>query len=1513
MQPMAKEFNNIETLQLGDVEDILETCYEVLDELWKLEAAVYPQQRMIHLMDIIAHAVTRYIQSKLALLELWLGKYNEVDSALNQGISLCEKWTDICSKLSSFYWPNYGLHRWQGGPYSPANSRDVATRLREVHSLRTLHKQLTQLLSHSEQDELRTTEAFSAFTNVNAVQFNPYTEPIWRGAIKQYENALGPAEHRIAGKLKNQLRNMNANTMQFMQEFKRYQELIRRPSIQRELVTERENLLGKISEYVETERKMFHDEEHGTRWNSDDFSRPVSNIYFTHHSEARFRDVIRTGDMILSDLTSWPALKADIESFLEEIKSFQRDQLDNWAASYTHDLDSGELSLRTDEQVIFFEQGKEMRVSYNRRLVTLTRDCRQLGVLGFPIPQKILKANTLAKKFAGQAMHLSRIANFHNTIGDRMIVSQRPMMLEAAVGLAQLVKEQTEMTWTDATAIEEYISKLQAHTDRLARQNNQLAAFHGQVREKVLLLLSTDLLRNQLRWKDVLKEIRQIIAQVEQAGFTNLRTWRAHWDRQLYKALEHQYQVGLEALNDHLPEISVELVYRQQQLQFRPPIEEIRMKYFTQLKRFLSIPNNFKGVGESQENLIFPVIVERNAHRFGHLFKKAEELFQKLERVKERFTDWVVLGGVDIEQMIEDTCRSSEDYERNFRNSKAKGQEIGRIPMAEEKINCLTVSFAPVRTEIEMLNRRFWDSLVTALQRSILNDITTIEKFAVDAMETLRAQPQSVEEIGLANLKHQEFEAQAPAMMAMFQDADKKNRVLAAWTREHVDQVARVTSIWDNFSSMMENHELVISKQVEAIKANLMTQVKNTNSEIEKFKMRWDQLKPKEDSMKGDQSKIIQGISFIKEKRTEWNELADMKAKIIDDCSHFGIKEPEFNQYDEVAKDLEKHEMMWGMFEEFNNEIEAMTGEEWIVFRSKMYKFEDFLSNWSKKLQSQEKATTVTVKLIQEVEKLKQILPVMKFVRGDIFSDHHWTEMYGMLGIPSKRIDHLVFGDFLKVKDRILAKETELQELNNRASGEVVIREALNELDVWEVEAKFLFAEHQATNGDKIPLIKEWRDVLNKVGDNQVLLQSIKGSSYYDAFGDRAVVWERKLTDLDEILHNLNVAQRKWVSLEPYQEQMKLKQNQTGGFNYREVFKRIDDDFRLIMGDAHRDNRVVAILRIGSVKSMLNSMLERLERCQKSLNDFLEEKRSGFPRFYFIGDEDLLQILGQASKPVVIQTHLKKLFAGIHSVNFDNEGKNIKTMNSLQGEVVQLKNAIRISSEVEAWMNDLSKEMKNTLRLLLVDCVNYSRKEDGSLDPLKYPSQILCLAESVIFAEKCEAAIKGGSLEKYLKLLENQLDSYNSVEFEAESESKVLELKLKALILDTIHHITIVKQLQQSKVRSVDHWLWQKQLRFYLDKNGQCKIRMVDAEFEYTYEYQGNASKLVHTELTDKCYLTLTQGMKMGLGGNPYGPAGTGKTESVKVGSNINMIFFIANLPLKSHINSYKSILIITR
>ena len=88
------------------------------------------------------------------------------------------------------------------------------------------------------------------------------------------------------------------------------------------------------------------------------------------------------------------------------------------------------------------------------------------------------------------------------------------------------------------------------------------------------------------------------------------------------------------------------------------------------------------------------------------------------------------------------------------------------------------------------------------------------------------------------------------------------------------------------------------------------------------------------------------------------------------------------------------------------------------------------------------------------------------------------------------------------------------------------------------------------------------------------------------------------------------------------------------------------------------------------------------------------------------------------------------------------------------------------------------------------------------LSLLSYFAQILCLAEQIQFTDRCEAAIKSNSLQ----------------EFQIEMESRVLELKLKALILDTIHAIDVVQQLIKHGVKSLEDWIWQKQLRFYMQK-----------------------------------------------------------------------------------------------
>ncbi|KAF7250799.1 Cytoplasmic dynein 2 heavy chain 1 [Varanus komodoensis] len=841
--------------------------------------------------------------------------------------------------------------------------------------------------------------------------------------------------------------------------------------------------------------------------------------------------------------------------------------------------------------------------------------------------------------------------------------------------------------------------------------------------------------------------------------------------------------------------------------------------------------------------------------------------------------EWVIIGQVDMEALVEKNLFNEHDWEKNFKTLKGKGKEVERLP-STVKVDCITVNCNPVKSVIDDLIQKLYDVLVMSLRKSIQAHVHDISSFLNDAMKTLVARPQTVDEITEDNLKYKNLKEKKEEIFLLFQEAEGKNKLLRTVAGSGIETIGNLRATWDKFELMIESHQLMIKEQIEVMKDNLMSRVNIYFQELEKFKARWDQLKPSNDIIETGHHDLLQkSAEMIKEKKTEFDELEDTKQKLSNDCSHFELEVPDFSLADEVHRDIECCAEVWALYEQFYEGFQEKANEDWITFRSKTYLFEEFLLNWHEKLRKIEEHTIMTVKLQKEVDKYKMTLPILKYVRGEHLSPDHWLDLFRILGLPrGTSLENLLFGDLLKVADVIVERAAELKDLNSRAHGEVTIREALRELELWGVGAVFTLTDYEDSQGRMIKLIKDWKDIVNQVGDNRCLLQSLKDSPYYKGFQDKVSVWEKKLAELDEYLQNLNQIQRKWVYLEPIFGRGALPREQAR-------FNRVDEDFRSILTDIKQDNRITSLNARAGIRNALITILDQLQRCQKSLNEFLEEKRSAFPRFYFIGDDDLLEILGQSTNPQVIQSHLKKLFAGIHSVSFDEDFKNIIAMKSLEGEIVPFKNKILLSNDVEVWLNKLSLEMKETLKQLLIDCVTTGKKSQGSIDPSLFPSQILCLAEQIQFTEDVEYAIKERNLQQLELELMAKLEQYTSIDTNTEdsgnTESGILELKLKALILDVIHNIDIVRQLNEAQIHSTDDWAWKKQLRFYL-KDKKCYIQMVDAELQYTYEYQGNSPKLVYTPLTDKCYLTLTQAMKTGLGGNPYGPAGTGKTESVK-------------------------------
>jgi len=105
------------------------------------------------------------------------------------------------------------------------------------------------------------------------------------------------------------------------------------------------------------------------------------------------------------------------------------------------------------------------------------------------------------------------------------------------------------------------------------------------------------------------------------------------------------------------------------------------------------------------------------------------------------------------------------------------------------------------------------------------------------------------------------------------------------------------------------------------------------------------------------------------------------------------------------------------------------------------------------------------------------------------------------------------------------------------------------------------------------------------------------------------------------------------------------------------------------------------------------------------LNNYLEKKREKFARFYFLSNDELLEILSQTKEPTAVQPHLKKVFENVHKIEFD-EQKKIHAMFSAENERVPFEKFVDPNRKnVEEWMGDVENMMKRSVRKALNNAV----------------------------------------------------------------------------------------------------------------------------------------------------------------------------------------------------------------
>ena len=137
-----------------------------------------------------------------------------------------------------------------------------------------------------------------------------------------------------------------------------------------------------------------------------------------------------------------------------------------------------------------------------------------------------------------------------------------------------------------------------------------------------------------------------------------------------------------------------------------------------------------------------------------------------------------------------------------------------------------------------------------------------------------------------------------------------------------------------------------------------------------------------------------------------------------------------------------------------------------------------------------------------EIDSYGKAWPLIKLCVGESFEREHWKRLITMIEMPKEvTLDNMKFKHLLDSVPMMLKKSKDIKELSDKAQGEVTIREAIRELKSWCENAEFTLTDYENLNR-KTPLIKEWKEVMTQVSDNQSLMISLKESRFFSGFAD---------------------------------------------------------------------------------------------------------------------------------------------------------------------------------------------------------------------------------------------------------------------------------------------------------------------------------------------------------------------------------------------------------------------------
>uniref|UniRef100_W5N7B2 Dynein axonemal heavy chain 2 n=1 Tax=Lepisosteus oculatus TaxID=7918 RepID=W5N7B2_LEPOC len=642
-------------------------------------------------------------------------------------------------------------------------------------------------------------------------------------------------------------------------------------------------------------------------------------------------------------------------------------------------------------------------------------------------------------------------------------------------------------------------------------------------------------------------------------------------------------------------------------------------------------------------------------------------------------------------------------------------------------LDCSSLKFSLVQQCNE------WQGKFTTLLNEMASArLRELHSFLQDNADKVSKPPQTLVELG-TSLKLLEslqadlskMEAQIPPIHEQFAILEKYEVATDSTVQAMLEAL---NGEWLSFQQCLIDSDSMLKKHKEKFKSSLLFSAEEFKKKVHSTLEDFSGTGPFSSSVSSDAA-LEQIISL----RAQLDSLKEEEATIRHGLGIFKIEQPSskdilaldkdldfLQQVWQITKEWESHWSEWkvGQFETLQTEVMESTAQ---ALYKRLHKLSRELKNKQWEIVDSSKS---------KIDQFKRTMPLISDLRNQAMRERHWNQIKYEVQRPFDQTS----ADFTLEKIVQLGLDQhadKISEISAAASKELSIEQALEGIaKTW--EETFLDIAPYKDKGHH--RLRGTEEVFQALEDNQVTLSTMKASRFVKAFEKEVDRWERGLSLILEVIEMILTVQRQWMYLENIflgEDIRKQLPRESAEFDD------INTSWKEIMDRLNKDNNALRGTHHPGLLEKLSEMNSKLEEIQKTLDTYLETKRQIFPRFYFLSNDDLLEILGQSRRPEAVQPHLKKCFDNIKSLKINKMGISLKSeacgMFSADGEYVEFTHPVLLEGPVEAWLCDVERTMRWSLKDSLKNCRLALKKMTGKRDKWvkDWPGQMLITASQI--------------------------------------------------------------------------------------------------------------------------------------------------------------------------------------